>query len=99
MTLDRFVVVDKSAHMPNSCWGNYRRVGVVELTASAQREGSFPKMLSKRAHAVHRVVDVWENCNVGTTDRCAYRRAVVEADDLARDLNKIAKHLPARNRK
>jgi hypothetical protein len=24
---------------------------------------------------------------------------VVEADDLARDLNKIAKHLPARNRK
>ena len=94
MTLDRFVVVDKSAHMPNSCWGVYRRVGVVELTVEAQREGSFPAMLSKRATAVNRVVDTWENCNVGTTNRCAYRRAVVAANDLADKLNAVAQHLP-----
>jgi predicted ATP-dependent protease len=90
MILDRFVVVDKSAKMPLNCWGNYRRVGVVELTAEAQRQGSLPKMLSTRAKAVNRVVDTWENCNVGTTNRCAYRKAVVEANELARDLNKVA---------
>ena len=92
-TLDRFVVVDKSAKMPNSCWGIYRRVGVVELTVAAQRQGDFPAMLSKRARAVHRVVDVWENCNVGTTSRCAYRRAVGEADELADKLNAVARYL------
>lgn len=80
----RFIVMSSTARMPQSCWGSYKRVGVVEL------EPGFvgtPKMLSERARGVRRVVETWENCFVGKTERCAYERALVEAAKLAADLN------------
>lgn len=81
-TTTTFVVLDKAAKMPNSCWGKYRRVAVLEV-----RAGSIPAMISRRARGVVRVVATWERCNVGKTDRCAFDRALSEAHDLARQLN------------
>jgi hypothetical protein len=49
-----YIVMDRSAHMPNSCKGRYRRVGVVKT------DGTAPKMLSYRARGVVRVIKTWE---------------------------------------
>lgn len=68
--------------MPNSCWGRYRRVAVLEVET-----GTVPAMISGRARGVVRVVQTWEKRHVGTTDRCAYERAVAEAQELAAELN------------
>ena len=80
----RFIVMDASAHMPNSCWGRYRRVAVVELEPGFD---GYPKMISNRARGVKRVVSTWERQNVGTTSRCAFERAYTDACEMARELN------------
>ena len=89
---NRFVVMDRSAKMPMSCWtgkGQYRRVGVVELTWQARRSGQEPKMLSSRARGVRRVVETWERVYKGSTIKCAHHRALVEAENLAEKLNAV----------
>lgn len=83
----KFIVLDKAAFMPASCWGRYRKVAVVELTDSAAGEGLVPAMISERARGVRRVVRVWDKLHKGKTDRCAYRRGLVEAVALAALLN------------
>ena len=94
---NRFIVMDRFAEMPGSWkWGRYRRVGVVELTATAQHEGRTPKILSNRSRDIVRVVDTWERQYEGTTPRCAYQRALVAANELADKLNAVAQHLPGR---
>ena len=87
---ERFVVLDRAAKMPASCYGRYRRVGVVEVTPEAQRSGREPTMLSQCARDVRRVVETWERLYWGSTERCAYQRALAEAEELAADLNKVA---------
>jgi len=89
----RFIVMDRSAAMPNSCWGRYRRVGVVELTPDAQREGRTPKILSDHSRDVVRVVEIWERQFEGITPRCAYQRALVEAKALTEKLNDISAYV------
>lgn len=81
----KYAVISSTAKMPSSCWGRYRRVGVVELEPGV--EGP-PTMLSSRSRQVKRVVETWERLNVGTTERCAYQRALREADALATKLNR-----------
>ena len=81
----KYAVISSTAKMPSSCWGRYRRVGVGELEPGV--EGP-PTMLSSRSRQVTRVVETWERLNVGTTERCAYQRALREADALATKLNK-----------
>ncbi len=83
--MNRYIVMDAAACMPANCWGRYRRVGVVEIEPGAE-----PRMLSERARGVISVVQTWERLNHGTTDRCAYRVALAEAEALARALNKGA---------
>ena len=78
----KYIVMDAGACMPAKCWGRYRRVGVVEV-----EPGAKPKMLSERAIGVVAVVQTWERLNHGTTDRCAYRVALAEAEALAAALN------------
>lgn len=84
--MPRFIVRSASAWMPASCeFGNYARVGVLELN-----DGFTAKdvtMISDRARAVKRVVETWERLNVGKTERCAYRRALRDATDLCDALN------------
>ena len=78
-----YIVKTSSAHMPQSCWGQYARVAVIEM---ADGFGA-PSMISTRARGVVRVVRTWEDLHVGTTDRCAYARALVQAEALADELN------------
>jgi hypothetical protein len=82
-TATRFVVVSSAAAMPNSCWGVYRRVGVLEIAADADENRLT---IDARRKGVVRVVTTWERLNVGTTARCAYQRALAEARELAASL-------------
>lgn len=68
--------------MPSTCWGRYARVAVLEVEV-----GTHPTMISERARGVVRIVETWEKLNVGTSERCAYQRALAEAEELAADLN------------
>ena len=83
-TTERYVVLDAATTPSGRCWGVYRRVAVVELEPGYS---DIPKMISARAKGVKRVVETWENCNVGKTERCAYERAMSEAYQLAARLN------------
>lgn len=78
-----FVVVDKKACMPMSCWGanRYRKIAVVETDGTC-----YPAMISERARGVLRVVQVWDRVHDGKTDRSAAARARREAAALAAEL-------------
>lgn len=79
----RYIVQSASAQMPSSCRGTYRRVAVLELHPGY----TYASMISERARAVARIVETWEARSVGTTDRCAYQRALAAARSLATRLN------------
>ena len=80
----RYIVKVSAANMPNSCWGRYVRVGVVELEPGFEGE---PTQLSSRAKGVRRVVETWERQHMGSTDRCSAARAIAAAEELAARLN------------
>ena len=81
-----FIVQTASASMPQSCWGTYRRVAVLEVPLGVERAS----MISERAEDVIRIVESWERLNVGKTRRCAYQVALREAYALAKKLNQEA---------
>lgn len=84
----KYVVMSSSANMPNSCWGVYRRVAVVEIDPEALPAGrETPYAISPHYRGVVRIVRTWERLNVGRTDACAYRVAFAEAESLAASLN------------
>ena len=80
------IVMTAAAQMPNSCWGKYRRVAVVEVEL-VDGAPVKPKMISARARGVVAVRATWEKLNVGHTARCAFQRAVAEAEELAAEIN------------
>jgi hypothetical protein len=77
-----------AAKMPNSCWGRYRRVAVVELSPDFDGRPAF---IGDRARGVARIVATWERCHAGryaeTTGRTAYARAYRAALAMAATLN------------
>ena len=79
-----FVVMTASECMPSSCWGKYGKVAVVEI-----EEDADPKMISERARGVVRIVETWRRLNVGTTERCAFQKALAEANELCDKLNEV----------
>lgn len=81
--MSHFIVQDAAAPMPSSCKGHYRRVAVLEV----QDGLLYVSMISPRARGCVRVVATWERLNVGSTERCAYRRALAEAQAMADRLN------------
>lgn len=81
--MTHYIVKTAAACMPNNCWGTYRRVAVLEVQVGVVDVA----MISARARGVVRVVATWERCNVGRTSRCAYRRALAEAQQMAAGLN------------
>jgi hypothetical protein len=81
--MSNYIVKTAAAAMPNNCWGTYRRVAVLEV----QDGVADVAMISARARGVVRVHATWERLNVGHTSRCAYRRALAEAQQMAADLN------------
>ena len=80
---NKFIVRCSAAKMPSSCWGKYRRVAVLEVEPGVERVS----MISTRARGVVRVVATWEDLNVGTTERCAYAKAMRAAQSMADELN------------
>jgi len=83
MTTTHHIIQTASAHMPHSCWGVYRRVAVLRVDKGLESVS----MISTRARGCHEVVETWEALNCGKTDRCAYSRALVEAEALVTELN------------
>lgn len=77
MYTTKFIVMTSSAKMPQSCWGTYRNVAVLEVEA-----GASPKMISKRARGVVRIIRHYGPQNVGSTERCAYERTLLDAHAL-----------------
>jgi hypothetical protein len=78
-----FVVKVSAANMPGTCWGTYKRIAVLEC----EHWQDEPKMISTHARGVVRIVETWERLNVGITERCAFRRALADAEDMCRHLN------------
>jgi hypothetical protein len=76
----KYMVLTASTTPASTCRGTYARVGLAELEPGF---AGRPKMISDRARGVVRIVATWENCNVGKTDRCAFHRAIAEAEKLA----------------
>ena len=81
-----YIVQTATARMPNSCWGRYGRVAVLEIEKNLPTDYR-PAMIAARAKGVVRIVETWERCNIGKTRRCSFRKALVEANDLAARLN------------
>lgn len=81
--MSHYIVQTAAACMPNSCWGTYRRVALLEVKDGVESVA----MISSRARGVVRVVQTWERLNVGKTERCAYERALTEANARASKYN------------
>jgi len=64
--------------MPTSCRGRYRHVAVVALADGYTAEEIA--MISDRSRAVERVMWAAGAVNVGLTERCAFSRAIAEAE-------------------
>jgi hypothetical protein len=79
-----YIVMTASAKMPTTCWGRYGRVAVVRLEDGF--EGT-PKMISERARGVEEVVALWDRQHIGSTTRCAFSRALAEAEAMCEELN------------
>jgi Iap family predicted aminopeptidase len=68
----------------------YRNVAVVKLNEEYAAWGFMPAMISKRARGIDHIVEHFGHHFVGKTDRCAYHKAVAEAEALAARLNHAA---------
>ena len=78
------IVVTRSAAMPSSCRGRYRKVYVVVVPAEEAATFSAPVDARTR-----RITILWDSGprSVGKTARSAYARAMLEAETMARDYN------------
>lgn len=59
-----------------------RRVAVLEVETDDTGAPVEPSMISERAAGVVAVVETWNRCNVGKTERSEYHRAIRDADDM-----------------
>jgi hypothetical protein len=89
MKTTHFIVQTSASCMPSSCKGFYRNVAVLEVDDSL----SQVSMISERARGCRRIVWYSGKNNVGTTERCAYRRALRKAEELAAKLNDVRDYL------
>ena len=81
-----WIVMHRSAKMPNSVKSPYRRVAVVKITDDLATAGLEPKMISTHARGVLQVRDLGKH-HVGRTARSGYQRTLVEAAAIAAELN------------
>jgi hypothetical protein len=91
-----WIVMTSSAKMPSSCWGQYRNVALVHINQDYTANNKYPKTISKRARGVvclstmRSAIIHMGHFNVGRTLRCAYSRALAEANRRADILNNLA---------
>ena len=81
-----WIVMSKSAKMPNTVKARYRRVAVVQIDEQHAADGREPKMISLRARGVLSIHDLGHH-HVGTTKRGGWQRAMAEAHEMAAKLN------------
>ena len=76
---DRYTyhLVTSRACMPPSCRGDYRRVAILRVDRHEHVTDWAP--LTIREQRGVEIVQTWEKCNVGKTERCAYKRALAAA--------------------
>ena len=88
----KWIVQTATANMPSRCKYPYKRVAVIETDGRDK-----VAMISPRARGVVRIVRTWERLSVGLTSRCAYRRALADAHEMVRKLERrqAAKELRA----
>ena len=82
------VVMTSSAQMPSKVRAPYRNVAVVQLTQEFTSHNWRPKMISTRAKGVLRLYHLGHHF-VGKTEKCAYRKALARADDMAYRMNNV----------
>ena len=82
--MTRYITKTATAHMPNSCWGRYGKVAVIEVEPGVKDVA----MISDRARGAIRVVEVWDRQFWGKSNRCAFAIALAEAEALAASLNR-----------
>jgi len=83
--MSRFIVMERTAKPPGRLKGGcYIKVAVVEVEADFVGE---PKMISERAKGVIRIVELWDQCYVGVTEKSAGFRARRDVQELCRKLN------------
>ncbi len=80
-----YIVQTAAACMPNSCWGNYGKVAVLEVDEGVEQVA----MISERARGCHRVVSLYDRLNIGKTERGAFQQAIKEAKEEAAILNDL----------
>ena len=82
------IVVTKSASMPSSCRGNYRKVAVVDVPYWLAWDKNWqPREISERCKDILRVIRNYGPQSVGKTERCAYQQAIKAATALAAEYN------------
>ena len=77
-----YIIMTASETMPKSCKGIYRRVAIVETDGV-----TTPKQIHPLHKAVISIPYQWRRLNVGKTNRCAYQRALCEAQTILNKLN------------
>lgn len=86
--MDTWIVMTSSAQVHGRArqYGRYRNVALVRLTDDYAAAGKRPTMISQRAQGVVRIIHLGAH-SVGTTERCAYRRALADAQARIAALN------------
>ena len=81
------IVVTRSAAMPASCWGRYRKVYVIDVDYWKAWDTWEPPQVRQGAKHVIRIL--WDSGpqSVGSTKRCGFARAVARAEQLASEFN------------
>lgn len=92
----RYQVLTAGAAMPNSCWGEYRRVALVECDTDVLDVAGLlrPAIIADNGIGVVKIVHTWERLYDGTTERCAYAvaLAIAKAEAAARNLRWYRDH-------
>ena len=83
---NRYIVKMASCSMPQSCWGFYGRVAVIEVDHDSMKNDGIT-MISCRAKGVKSIPWMCDKQNVGDTDKSAFWEAYNAAVELARSLN------------
>jgi hypothetical protein len=88
MSKTEFIIIDSSAKMPSTCWGRYRRIGVLEIEAGAR-----VSRIDARPRKVRRIVEIYDRLRYGATERSAYRIALAKAKALVSELEAESQEL------
>ena len=90
MSKAQYIIMTARTRMPGNCFGSgyYHKVAVVRL--SPDFEG-VPKMISERARGVEEIVYFQDRLYKGSTQRCAFAKALSEAKALCSSLNSRSK--------